>query len=84
MKDHEPVIGRFFEAYAARMNAALESPPRVDVSAAVSAFARYFVGSGPAGPTGGRNGWFLRFTIRAAMPSIAKSARSAWKYEACA
>lgn len=63
MKDHEPALRRFFEAYAARLNAALESPPRVDVAAAVSAFAGYFVGSGPAGPMGGSNGWFLRFSI---------------------
>ena len=63
MRDHEPAIQSFFEAYQARMNDALKAPPQVDIKKALSAFARYFVGSSPRGVSGGRNGWLLRFMI---------------------
>jgi len=63
MKDHEPAIRRFFEAYQARMNDALEDPPRIDTSGVAAAFAKYFVGTNPKGVSGGRNGWLFRFMI---------------------
>ncbi len=63
MRDHEPAIRRFFEAYQARMNDALKAPPRVDIPGALAAFAKYFVGSDPRRVSDGRNGWLLRFMI---------------------
>src|SRR5262245_59411763 len=64
MQDHEPAIRRFFEAYQGRMNAALQTPPAVDVAAAAAAFSRYFVGSNPRQVSGARNGWLLRLMMR--------------------
>ena len=45
------------------MNAALQKPPVIDVSAATAAFARYFVGSNPTQVSGARNGWLFRLMI---------------------
>jgi hypothetical protein len=63
MKDHEPVIRLFFEAYQARMNDALKDPPKIDSAKTVAAFAKYFVGTNPSSVSGGRNGWLFRFMI---------------------
>ena len=60
VKDHEPAIRRFFEAYQTRMNDALTDPPVIDVSGLVAAFAKYFVGTDPRTVSGGKNGWLFR------------------------
>ena len=63
MQNHELAVRRFFEAYQGRMNAALQKPPAIDVSAAAAAFASYFVGSNPTKVAGGKNGWLFRLMI---------------------
>lgn len=45
------------------MNAALQKPPAIDVSATAAAFASYFVGSNPMKVAGGKNGWLFRLMI---------------------
>jgi hypothetical protein len=63
MQDHEPAIRRFFEAYQARMNDALEDSPKIDASGVAAAFSKYFVGSNPKSVSGARNGWLFRLMI---------------------
>jgi hypothetical protein len=48
-------LEEFFAAYAARTNAALGDPPKVDVEASVNAFADCFVGTNPKGLACGKN-----------------------------
>jgi hypothetical protein len=48
-------LEEFFAHYAARVNAALAAPPRVDVESAASAFADYFLGANPKGVYCGKN-----------------------------
>lgn len=63
MSKHEKLIRPFFEAYAARMNAALDDPKRMDSKAMRAAFADYFVGAGPKGVAGGKNGLIFRLML---------------------
>jgi len=63
MRDFEPAVRAYFDAYARRMNDALADPPRVDVKEARTAFARYFVGTDPKSVLGGKNGLLLRLMI---------------------
>lgn len=62
--DHEQIVRQFFDAYAARTNAALARPPRLDVAGIRNAFAGYFVAASPAGVRGGRNGLLFRLMLR--------------------
>jgi hypothetical protein len=63
VRDLEPAVRAFFDAYARRMNDALADPPRVDVRQARAAFASYFVGTDPKAVRGARNGLLLRLMI---------------------
>ncbi len=63
MSRHEALIQSFFDAYAARTNAAITDPKRIDVKAMRAAFADYFVGADPNGVAGGRNGFLFRLMI---------------------
>lgn len=56
MSRHEAIVGPFFEAYAARMNAALADPDETDMAGLRDAFADYMVGANPNGVFGGRRG----------------------------
>jgi hypothetical protein len=56
-------LEEFFAAYAARTNAALADPPKVDVEAAASAFADSFIGASPKGVNCGKNDDELRAVI---------------------
>lgn len=59
----ERLILPFFEAYAKRMNDALANPKSIDVAGTRAAFADYFVGAGPSGVRGGKNGLLFRLMI---------------------
>ena|SRR5688572_27733136 len=63
MRDHDEAVRAFFDAYARRMNDALETPPKVDINGAREAFADYFVGTNPNAVRGGKNGLLLRLMI---------------------
>lgn len=63
MRDIEPAIRAFFDAYAGRMNDALADPPRIDIRQAREAFAAYFVGTNHTHVHGGKNGLLFRLTI---------------------
>ena len=63
-RTHEQIVRDFFDAYAARTNAALARPPRMDVAGIRNAFAPYFVAASPAGVRGGRNGLMFRLMLR--------------------
>lgn len=63
MNRHEALIRLFFKAYAARMNAALADPKRLDGKAMRAAFADYFVGADPNGVRGGKNGLLFRLML---------------------
>lgn len=60
---HESLIRSFFEAYAARTNAAIADPKVMDVKAMRAAFADYFVGAAPKGVAGGKNGLIFRLLL---------------------
>lgn len=51
----EEIIKKFFAAYAARMNEALNDPPKIDAEATAAAFAGCFVEASPAGIICGKN-----------------------------
>jgi hypothetical protein len=63
MGRHEKLIRPFFEAYAARTNAAIADPKRLDGKAMRAAFADYFVGASPKGVAGGKNGLLFRLML---------------------
>jgi hypothetical protein len=63
MPDLEPSVRSFFEAYARRMNDALDDPPKVNVGKAREAFADYFVGTDPRSVRGARNGLLFRLML---------------------
>ncbi|MCL1633405.1 hypothetical protein M2650_01920 [Luteimonas sp. SX5] len=56
-------VTRFFREYARRFEGSLQDPPKGDADGVVVAFADYFVGSGPAGVHGGKNGIKFKFVI---------------------
>ena len=63
MSRHEAIVRPFFEAYAARMNAALADPDDTDTAGLRDAFADYMVGANPNGVFGGRNGLIFRLAL---------------------
>jgi hypothetical protein len=63
MSGHASLIRSFFDAYAARMNAALADPKRMDAKAMRAAFADYFVGADANGVRGGKNGLLFRWML---------------------
>lgn len=65
MPDHRALIRKFFEAYAMRVNDALQPTPRVDTAGVVASFADYFVEASPAGVMGGKNGLRFRLAVPA-------------------
>jgi len=59
----EQTLRGFFDAYAARFNAALKPPYDVDTAGMTAAFAPYFVESSPVGVQGGKNGLLFRLLL---------------------
>lgn len=53
----------FFDAYAARFNAAIADPPEVDIEGLASVYADALIGSNPNGVTCGTNGDELRSVL---------------------
>ncbi len=82
MSDHQQIIQTFFSKYEANFNNALKDMPILDISGIVKSFARYFVGTSPAGIQGGKNGFLFRFMIRRGYAFYRKMGIKTMKIEA--